>query len=187
MSDSEDNKEYLKALSNRVRQILKDSDDDEPIKKEKETPKAKNKKEQTAEQRQIVLERLAKAREKAMIVKREKSEIKKAQLKEKQQEFENLKTKYLKNGKETEKQEEKTKITPKRERAIIPPYVEEKNPEKQEENKEVKIKPIEIQKPEPQPEQEPEKEEIIKQNTPQKPRYFRPTMNFINKYGGLYS
>lgn len=158
--------EYLMALKSRVKEILTTEDEDKKVKS-----KPKTKKDQTEEQKQRIIDNLAKAREKAAIVRKQKKEIKEAQIKEKQDEFENLKKKYLK-PKENEKEIEKPKeTTPKRERVIPPPYQEEKAPEPKEEIKEPpKSQPVDIPKPEP-----------VKEKVEDEISYLLPRRNIHNR------
>jgi hypothetical protein len=177
---SNDDNEYILALSKRAKEILQM---DEPKKesKEKKETKAKNKKDVSEEQRQMVLERLVKARAKANEVRIQKKEIKEAQLKEKHEEFESLKKKYLKP--KEEKEEEKTKLTPKRERANITPYQEENIKETDNVSLVEKSKPVDI----PKPEIKEEKKEIIINSPPPPPpqpekAFYVPRMKYIKKH-----
>jgi hypothetical protein len=178
MSDDHD---YLMALSKRAQEILNMEKESKSIKESK----PKTKKVMDEEQKKAVIERLAKAREKAVEVRKQKKQIKDAQLKEKHQEFEELKAKYLKPKEEPKETPKEPKETPKRERAVIPPYKEENVKETNKESLEVS-KPIDI----PKPKEEKEKPvEIIQNSIPtiNKPKYFELNKGFFKKYGSLYS
>jgi len=179
-----DDQEYLMALAKRAKEILELHNDPKPTKTTKE-PKVKTKKEMTEEQRNVVLERLAKARSKALEVRKQKKEIKDAQLKEKHDEFETLKNKYIKPKEQPKEQPKETKETPKRERADIPPYIEKNDTETNKETKEVS-KPIDI--PIQKPKEEP-KIEIPENSVPtiNRPKYFELNKTFFKKYGTLYT
>jgi hypothetical protein len=177
-------KEYLAALAKRAQEILNEESESKP------KSKPKDKKQMTEEQKAKVLLNLQKGREKAAEIRNMKAQIKQKEKDEKVKEFEELKAKY---NITTAKPKEPKQEPPRRQRADVPPYQEEKVPETKHESKEeikeeVKMpsKPIDI----PKVEIKEEKKEVIIQNsvpTIQKPRYFKPTMAFVKKYGSLYS
>jgi hypothetical protein len=177
-------KEYLAALAKRAQEILNDESESKP------KSKPKDKKQMTEEQKSKVLLNLQKGREKAAEIRNMKAQIKQKEKDEKVKEFEELKAKY---NITTAKPKEPKIETPRRQRADVPPYQEEKVPETKHESKEeikeeVKMpsKPIDI----PKPKVEIEKPIEIPQNsvpTIQRPRYFKPTLAFVKKYGGLYN
>ena len=174
-------KQYLEALAKRAQEILNEESDSKPTK----TSKPKDKKQMSEEQKAKVLLNLQKGRERASEIRNMKAQIKQKEKDEKVKEFEELKLKYNITSAKPKEQKE----PPRRVRADVPPYEHEKEPEinhesKEEKKKEVKIesKPIDIPKP---------KVEIqIPQNsvpTIAKPRYFKPNLQFVKKYGSLYS
>jgi hypothetical protein len=175
-------KAYLEALAKRAKEILEEEES-------KPKSKPKGKKEMDAETKAKVLLNLQKGREKASEVRNMKAQIKQKEKEEKVKEFEELKKKY--NITETKPIEKKEPS--RRQRADIPPYQEENIKETNIESKEVikedpriASKPIDI----PKPKIENEKPvEIIQNSVPtiQKPRYFKPTLAFVKKYGGLYN
>ena len=174
---------YLEALRKRAEEILESETISKPSK-----PRAK--KEMDAETKAKVLLNLQKGREKASEVRNMKKQIKEKEKEEKTREFEELKKKYNITSAKPKVEEEKTK----RERATdIPPYQEENIKETNKESREVikeevkvQSNPIEIQKPKVEIEKP---IEIIQNSVPtiQKPRYFKPTLAFVKKYGGLYN
>lgn len=180
-------KAYLEALRKRAEEIL----ESETISKPK-TTKPRAKKEMDDVTKAKVLLNLQKGREKAQEVRNMKAQIKQKEKEEKTREFEELKKKYnITSTKPIEKKE-----PPRRQRADIPPYQEEKIKEPTHEThepikEEVKVasKPVDIPKPEVKVEKP---IEIIQNSVPsvptiQKPRYFKPTLQFVKKYGSLYS
>jgi len=168
---------YLAALAARAKQILDQEEEEKP------KAKSKGKKEMSEETKARVLENLKKGREKAYEVRAQKNEIKKKQKEEKDKEFEEMKKKYNIGTEKPKVEEEK----PKRERATdIQPYKEENDKQTDNVSLVEKSKPIDI----PKPEIKEEKKEIIIQNsipTINKPRYFKPTMAFVKRYGSLYN
>lgn len=180
-------KAYLEALAKRAREILEEQETES---KSTKPSKPKDKKQMTEEQKSKVLENLKKGREKAAEVRNMKAQIKQKEKEEKVKEFEELKVKY--NITSAKPKEPKTE-PPRRQRVEVPPYQEEKVKEHVNETREVikeevKIasKPIDI----PKPEIKIEKPIEIPQNsvpTINKPRYFKPTLQFVRKYGSLYN
>jgi len=176
-------KQYLEALAKRAQEILQE---EETISK---PSKPKQKKQMDAETKAKVLLNLQKGREKASEVRNMKKQIKEKEKEEKVKEFEELKKKYNITSAKPKSEPE----APRRQRADVPPYQEEKVPEPVHETREVikeevKVasKPIDI----PKPEIKIEKPIEIPQNsvpTIEKPRYFKPTLAFVKKYGGLYN
>ena len=169
---------YLQALAMRAKQILEEQE-------EKPKTKAKtSKKEMSEETKARVLENLKKGREKAYEVRAQKNEIKKKEKQEKDREFEELKKKYNIGTEKPKVEEEK----PKRERATdIEPYKEENDKKTDNVSLVEKSKPIDIPKVEIKKEEKPA--EIIQNSVPtiNKPRYFKPTLQFVKRYGSLYN
>lgn len=175
-------KKYLEALAKRAEEILKE-EDSKPTK----TSKPKDKKQMSEEQKAKVLLNLQKGRERASEIRNMKAQIKQKEKDEKVKEFEELKLKYNITSAKPKEQKE----PPRRQRADIPPYQEEKVPEtnhesKEEKKEEVKIesKPIDIPKPKVE-----KPIEIIQNSVPtiQRPKYFKGTMQFYKQYGHLYN
>lgn len=177
-------KKYLEALAKRAREILEEEET------QSKPTKPKNKREMSEEQKNKVLENLKKGREKAAEVRNIKQQIKQKEKEEKAKEFEELKAKY---NITTAKPKEPKQEPPRRQRAEIPPYQEEKVKETTHETREIiKEEPRVASKPIDIPKQEikQEKQEVLIQNsvpTIEKPRYFKPTLAFVKKYAGLYN
>lgn len=177
-------KQYLEALAKRAREILE----------EQEEPKSKpkGKKAMDDETKARVLENLKKGREKAAEIRNMKKQIKEKEKEEKVKEFEELKAKY---NITTSKPKEQKQEPPRRQRAEVPAYKEENDTEINkdllgEKKEEVKVQsePIDI----PKVKEEEKPIEIIQNSVPsvptiQKPRYFKPTLGFVRKYGSLYA
>jgi hypothetical protein len=173
-------KEYLKLLKERAEELIT-----EPI--SNKTSKPKTKKEMTLEQKNKVLENLAKGRTKALEARQIKRQIKDKQKEEEIKEFESLQEKYL--GKVAKREPPKEK--PKRQYVEPPPMKEEVQPEIKHEIHEEKPKPIEtpkiIETPKPvekKSEPIPIPKPVITPSQPviNRPSYYMPTMSFIKKY-----
>ena len=176
-------KKYLEALAKRAREILEEEET------QSKPTKPKNKREMSEEQKNKVLENLKKGREKSAEIRNMKQQIKQKEKEEKAKEFEELKAKY---NITTAKPKEPKQEPPRRQRAEVPAYKEEKVKETTHETREiikeevkVQSKPIDI----PKVKEEEKPIEIIQNSFPttEKPRYFKPTLAFIKKYGGLYN
>jgi hypothetical protein len=177
---------YLEALAKRAQEILESES-------KLKTTKPKAKKEMDAETKAKVLLNLQEGRKKAAEVRNMKKQIQAKQKQEKIEEFESLKVKY---GITSAKPIEKKPEPPRRQRADVVPYEPENIKEPTHEThepikEEVKVasKPVDIPKPEVKVEKP---IEIIQNSVPsvptiQKPRYFKPTLQFVKRYGSLYS
>ncbi len=176
---------YLEALIKRSKEILEQEET------ESKPTKPKGKKQMTDEAKARCIENLKKGREKAAEIRNMKKQIKEKEKEEKVKEFEELKAKY---NITTSKPKEQKQEPPRRQRATdVVPYQEQNDKETKHETREVikeeprvASKPIDI----PKPEVKIEKPIEIPQNsvpTINKPRYFKPTLAFVKKYGGLYN
>lgn len=170
---------YLEALRKRAEEILESET----------TSKPRAKKEMDAETKAKVLLNLQEGRKKAAEIRNMKKQIKEKEKEERVKEFEELKKKYNITSAKPKTEPE----PPRRQRADVPPYEPEKIKEtdkdsREEIKEEVKVasKPVDIPKPEVKVEKP---IEIIQNSVPtiQKPRYFKPTLAFVKKYGGLYN
>lgn len=179
-------KAYLEALARRAKEILEEEES------KPKTTKQRAKKEMDAETKAKVLLNLQKGREKAAEIRNMKAQIKAKEKEEKTREFEELKKKYnITSTKPIEKKE-----PPRRQRGDVVPYepenIKETNKESREEIKEevkVQTKPIDIPKPEVKMEKpiETPQNSVPSVPTIQKPKYFKPTLQFVKRYGNLYS